>query len=106
MGKIFYSSFEEIKTMSMQCSVLCPDGHRVPIKMNRQTPLLTILEEACGKRKLDPAKHALRRENDRPNVPNLDCSLTIGFAGKLRITACISNSKMYHKSLKILNCLS
>ena len=77
----FLFVIEEIIKMSMQCSVLCPDGHRVPIKMSRQTPLLTILEEACGKRKLDPAKHAIRRENDRPNVPNLDCSLTIGFAG-------------------------
>ena len=65
----------------MQCVVLCPDGHRVTIKMNRQTPLLTILEEACSKRKLDPVNHALRRENDRANVPNLDTSLTIGFAG-------------------------
>ena len=67
--------------MSMQCVVLCPDGHRVSIKMSRQTPLLTILEEACTKRKLDSSKHALRRENDRPQVPNLDTSLTIGFAG-------------------------
>ena len=65
----------------MQCVVLCPDGHRVTIKMSRQTPLLTILEEACSKRKLDPVNHALRRENDRANVPNLDTSLTIGFAG-------------------------
>ena len=89
--------------MSMQCSVLCPDGHRVPIKMSRQTPLLTILEEACGKRKLDPAKHAIRRENDRPNVPNLDCSLTIGFAGQYRLFACISNPKVFCKSLKIIN---
>ena len=68
----------------MQCVVLCPDGHRVSIKMSRQTPLLTILEEACTKRKLDSSKHALRRENDRPQVPNLDTSLTIGFAGMLQ----------------------
>ena len=68
--------------MSMQALVLCPDGHRVTIKnLSKQTPLLTILEEACAKRQLDPSKHALRRENDRPHVPNMDTSLTMGFAG-------------------------
>ena len=65
--------------MSMQVMVLCPDGHRVTVKVTKQTPLLTILEEACGKRKIDPAHHALRKENGRQN---LDSSLTIGFAGK------------------------
>ncbi len=67
--------------MSMQTTVLCPDGHRVTVKVSKQTPLLHVLEEACTKRKLEPSKHALRRENDRPQVPNLDSSLTIGFAG-------------------------
>jgi hypothetical protein len=65
----------------MQVNVLCPDGHRVTIKVNRQTPVLSILEQACEKRKLDPSAHALRRENDRQNTPNLDTSLTLGFAG-------------------------
>ena len=68
--------------MSLQVIVLCPDGHRVTVKMTKQTPLLSILEEACSKRKLDPTKHALRKENDRPHVPNLDTSLTVNFAGK------------------------
>ena len=68
--------------MSMQAMVLCPDGHRISIKVSKQTPLLTVLEEACQKRGLDPNGHALRRENDRPQVPNLDSSLTIAFAGK------------------------
>ena len=65
----------------MQVNVLCPDGHRVTVKVTKQTPLLTILEEACTKRKLDPTQHALRKENDRPHVPNLDSSLTMKFAG-------------------------
>ena len=65
----------------MQATVLCPDGHRVTVKFNKQTPLLTILEEACKRRKLDVNVHALRRENDRANVPNLDVSLTAMFAG-------------------------
>ena len=68
--------------MSMQCLVLCPDGHRVTVKVTKQTPLLRILEEACEKRKLEVTKHALRKENDRPQVPNLDTSLTVSFAGK------------------------
>ena len=67
--------------MSMQVVVLCPDGHRVTVKVTKQTPLLSILEEACTKRKLDPTQHALRKENDRPHVPNLDTSLTMKFAG-------------------------
>lgn len=73
--------FHHQKKMSVQSMVLCPDGHRVTIKSFKHTPLLTILEEACAKRNLDPSKHALRRENDRPQVPNLDTSLTFGFAG-------------------------
>ena len=68
--------------MATQVYVLCPDGHRITVKINRQTPLLTILEDACSKRKLDPAKHGLRKENDRPHIPNLDTSLTVNFAGK------------------------
>ena len=67
--------------MSMQAMVLCPDGHRISVKVSKQTPLLSVLEEACQKRGLDPSKHALRRENDRPQIPNLDTSLTIAFAG-------------------------
>ena len=67
----------------MQTVVLCPDGHRVTIKITKQTPLLSILEEACTKRKLEPSNHGLRRENDRPQVPNLDLSLTVNFAGEL-----------------------
>ena len=69
----------------MQANVLCPDGHRVTVKVTKQTPLLTILEEACQKRKIDPNGHALRRENDRPQVPNLDTSLTVAFAGLIFI---------------------
>ncbi len=51
------------------------------VKFGKQTPLLSILEEACSKRKLDPALHALRKESDRSTTPNLDLSLTAMFAG-------------------------
>ena len=79
--------------MSMQAMVLCPDGHRISIKVSKQTPLLTVLEEACLKRGLDSSGHALRRENDRPHVPNLDTSLTIAFAGKFDTKAEICDDR-------------
>lgn len=83
-------------------NVLCPDGHRITVKINRQTPLLTILEDACSKRKLDPAKHALKKENDRPHVPNLDTSLTVNFAGlpnhcKLEVVPCENQTSAAQK---------
>jgi len=83
-------------------NVLCPDGHRITVKINRQTPLLTILEDACSKRKLDPAKHGLRKENDRPHLPNLDTSLTVNFAGlpnhcKLEVVPCENQTSASQK---------
>jgi len=87
-------------------NVLCPDGHRITVKINRQTPLLTILEDACSKRKLDPAKHGLRKENDRPHLPNLDTSLTVNFAGlpnhcKLEVVPCENQTSAAAQKVKI-----
>ena len=44
---------------AFKLTVLCPSGHRVTVKVSRESPVLEVLTEACRKRGLDPAKHRL-----------------------------------------------
>ncbi|XP_043209292.1 tether containing UBX domain for GLUT4-like [Amphibalanus amphitrite] len=61
--------------MSMSVTVLCPGGRRQVVKVTPNTSLLQILEEACGKQKLDAKSFNLMHYNRR-----LDLSSSVRFA--------------------------
>ncbi|KAK2184385.1 hypothetical protein NP493_267g00021 [Ridgeia piscesae] len=65
--------------MSTKVEVLCPNGHRVNIKVTPTTKILQILEEACTKQGfLPPEEYELRHSsNKRP----IDVTLSMRFAG-------------------------
>lgn len=46
--------------MSLSVEVLCPNGHRAKVKVNPNTPVLQVLEEACRKKGFDPLTHDLK----------------------------------------------
>ncbi|KAF0313678.1 Tether containing UBX domain for GLUT4 [Amphibalanus amphitrite] len=63
------------QVMSMSVTVLCPGGRRQVVKVTPNTSLLQILEEACGKQKLDAKSFNLMHYNRR-----LDLSSSVRFA--------------------------
>jgi len=56
-------------------TVLCPTGHRVTVKVSKESPILEILREVCRKRNLDVSKHRLKHHKTV-----LDNGLSVRFA--------------------------
>ena len=48
----------------LKLNILLPTKHRITVKIaSKETLLREVLEDACKKRKLDPDRHRLKRNN-------------------------------------------